>query len=344
MKCKKIALVALIVASTCALLVPALAMAHDTAVEEYEDNGVYTRYILPSLPVLYYRIDTDVRANSLPMPVTARARGDSFEFRIGYDIDDTYTAGITISSDNGYDLGVIGYRIDVPAYYSSTNNDDYEPRYHDGIIAVGATFEFGGDDTLDTTFNAIDVRYVDSKVLVSVIAQDAGYEEPVSGTLKGAISYTLYNYTQRKNNPDDYEYAAIYVYTGAVSKPPVGDNVAYTYYLSGYNSAITGEYQNGYDVGYSEGLSNGLNASQPEVYKNGYDVGYSEGRGAGYSEGLLDGLNGGDASGVGVAKSIFNVVFEIISTPILGFISVADILMIIIVLAIVLLVLRFIRG
>lgn len=81
-----------------------------------------------------------------------------------------------------------------------------------------------------------------------------------------------------------------------------------------------------YDEGYADGYEAGYKTGKTDGYEQGYDVGYTEGQ-------LGDGS-------VSVSKTIFGVVVDLISTPILGFISVADILLIIVVLGIVFLILR----
>lgn len=110
-----------------------------------------------------------------------------------------------------------------------------------------------------------------------------------------------------------------------------------------YNDGYEDGYNTGYSTGYESGYQDGLSHADEAAYENGYIDGRSDGYSTGYDEGFLDGESS-IPGGTGVAKSLFGVVLDIISTPILGVISVADILLIIVILGLVGFVVHWIRG
>ena len=98
-----------------------------------------------------------------------------------------------------------------------------------------------------------------------------------------------------------------------------------------------------YDEGYSEGYNDGIAAGQEAAYDKGYKDGKADGAKGAYDQGFLDGKAGAEGA-LSVPKSLFGTVFEILSTPILGFVSVADILLIVMMLGIIFFFLWLVRG
>lgn len=150
--------------------------------------------------------------------------------------------------------------------------------------------------------------------------------DPDAQDILGAFNVKVY---QSGNDPDYYAFDIIY------------DDASGGYYMGGVLTISI--YAEGsqvdpvppddpvdplppYDEGYANGYEAGYQAGKTDGYQQGYDVGYMEGQ-----------LGNGSVS---VAKTLFGVVVDLLSTPIMGYISVADILLIIIVLGIVFLIIR----
>lgn len=141
-----------------------------------------------------------------------------------------------------------------------------------------------------------------------------------------------------------------YAYNVSYDNIEGSDRVDYNSYLSFEISVVTipgsgsynDGYQSGYNAGYDAGYASGVSESQEGAYSSGYNAGRLDGYQSGYSDGVLDGNF--EVGTTDVPRTIFGVVFDILSTPILGFISVADILVIIFMLGVLFFVLRLIKG
>lgn len=107
-------------------------------------------------------------------------------------------------------------------------------------------------------------------------------------------------------------------------------------YINGYQSGYTQGDEDGYAYGYADGKSDG--------YNEGYDEGYDDGEDAGWSEGYQAGL--GETGKPGQAASnLIKTVWGVVNVPILGeHFTVGTLLSISVILSLVLLVLKLVRG
>lgn len=367
MRHKKVALIALIIGATCALLVPVFAFASDTMGGTDDTPSPFADYTyiykLPNISLVYYRVDTAVRANSLPINLYIGVKEDTNDSYGVY-----YTMEILLTTTENGDTKTIlkvnsddfepeddgryywGFRTyDMPAYLSATGVD-YSPRYHTGIFSARFDFPvYAGESEITRKlrfegYNAYSITTENVRVDMSTLNVFDAYamtqvENPSTGYIKGLTTIRLFNIF-RGEVVDVYEPLEISFFTGATETTlPGGD----TYYFKGIGDAVFDAYEDGYLNGELDGTAN----SAQNNYNSGYNAGYNAGKNdyydIGYSEGFFDGQSGAPGAGQ-TAKNIFAIVWEIIDVPIAGALSVGDILLIIIILAVVFFFIRLARG
>ena len=210
------------------------------------------------------------------------------------------------------------------------------------------------------------LSYVNITAYYSVTGDEGEYVASNYGTATGntpSVTVTLYSDAIEQQDAiasatielvpsSDYSelVPGYYAYNVSYDNIEGSDRVDYNSYLSFEISVVTipgsgsynDGYQSGYNDGYDAGYASGVGESQEGAYSSGYNAGKLDGYQSGYADGVIDGNF--EVGTTDVPRTIFSVVFDIMSTPILGFISVADILVIIFMLGVLFFVLRLIKG
>lgn len=228
---------------------------------------------------------------------------------------DSYNYYLWVDNSKAYDVELkgLGAEFSLPLERISTNvvyNDNDVPFLYN--VTISAYCYIAEEDYAVKGYTTTAEPILDGVVSLVVYAdeeqQDALFEVIVS----------LYNDVE--NRPGNYAYDL--------------DFVNYAGYESiDYESTVN------FEMKRSDLVETPLPGDE---YWDGWSDGYDEGYNAGWSDGYTDGQNGLGATDV--PKTIFGVVMDIISTPILGFISVADILLIVICLGLLFFFLRIARG
>lgn len=162
-----------------------------------------------------------------------------------------------------------------------------------------------------------------------------GYTITADPILDGVVNLVVYSDEEQQ---DAVFEVIVSLYHDVENSP---GNYAYDLDVSNYAGYESIDYEITVDLEIKR--SDYVNGTLPgDEYWDGWSDGYDEGYDAGWSDGYTDGQNGLGATDV--PKTIFGVVMDIISTPILGFISVADILLIVICLGLLFFFLRIARG
>lgn len=105
-------------------------------------------------------------------------------------------------------------------------------------------------------------------------------------------------------------------------------------YFTIYNNVYDGIYTNGYKYGYTTG--------QEQGQQIGYDKGYEQGREAGYNDGVLQSYD--EKNALTSAKIILGSIVDVLNIRLFGFLSVVDLIGIVVVLGLVGFILKFVRS
>lgn len=215
---------------------------------------------------------------------------------------------------------------------ANTHSSEYQPS-----IMMNVSLENLGYTTNDSLPN------ISSTILIDVSLVGIGSDAVLDFSLYDLNSAKLYHYqlgvTLENFSGSSYRVAGYYTQVFTENSYRIVITNSYRLYNGTFYSNIRTELDKMYRLGNSDGIYKGYNAGNTD----GYNAGYADGYNAGIQVNPVPAGRELEAAQQ-TATTLFNSVFETLNIKLFGFISVADILTIVVVCGIVLLILRFVRS